>query len=307
MCAIMQLAGRGLFFMPSDTLPRFISDLLASPPAHGDGIHRYLFTTSRYLLALRTEEETAEILRSVLHGSGRRIPEREIQSAIRDAGKVKWVPGEKQSVVYQSTWPKFNKEKYTDITCDPNAYGAADLWEDSPVRYCDDKSYSEEIIDALFEGDPYLCCGLSNSVFESRKKHEWKGEFSKQQFIVPSACIGEFGLTKDGKESAHCLNNVGLRQYLVIEQDAGSQDQQVAIIVHLTKLLPLRMVLSSGGKSLHAWYDVKGRNDDEQLRFMREAVSLGADDATWSRSQFCRMPDGTRDSGKRQSTFYFNP
>jgi len=40
---------------------------------------------------------------------------------------------------------------------------------------------------------------------------------------------------------------------------------------------------------------------------MEYAVSLGADSATWTKSQFVRMPDGTRENGKRQEILYFNP
>jgi hypothetical protein len=40
---------------------------------------------------------------------------------------------------------------------------------------------------------------------------------------------------------------------------------------------------------------------------MSHAVSLGADPATWLKSQFVRMPDGLRDNGKRQRVLYFNP
>ena len=40
---------------------------------------------------------------------------------------------------------------------------------------------------------------------------------------------------------------------------------------------------------------------------MRHAVELGADKATWSRSQFVRLPAGLRDTGARQSVFYFDP
>lgn len=40
---------------------------------------------------------------------------------------------------------------------------------------------------------------------------------------------------------------------------------------------------------------------------MRYAVSLGADHATWTRSQFVRLPDGTRDNGHRQAVYYFAP
>ena len=40
---------------------------------------------------------------------------------------------------------------------------------------------------------------------------------------------------------------------------------------------------------------------------MRYAVSLGADPATWTRSQFVRMPEGRRDNGQRQTAYFFNP
>ncbi len=40
---------------------------------------------------------------------------------------------------------------------------------------------------------------------------------------------------------------------------------------------------------------------------MRYAASLGADRATWTRSQFVRMPDGLRANGKRQTLYFFNP
>ncbi len=40
---------------------------------------------------------------------------------------------------------------------------------------------------------------------------------------------------------------------------------------------------------------------------MRYAVALGADRATWTRSQFVRMPGGTRDNGKPQTIYFFNP
>jgi hypothetical protein len=40
---------------------------------------------------------------------------------------------------------------------------------------------------------------------------------------------------------------------------------------------------------------------------MNYAVSLGADSATWTRSQFVRMPDGMREGGARQMVYFFNP
>jgi hypothetical protein len=70
----------------------------------------------------------------------------------------------------------------------------------------------------------------------------------------------------------------------------------------------LVLVVFSASKSLHGWYRVWGLTLKERAKFMRYAVSLGADPATWTRSQFVRMPDGLREeNGKRQVAYFFNP
>ena len=74
-----------------------------------------------------------------------------------------------------------------------------DLWEASPVRFEDNDAHTEALIDALFPGDPLLCCGLSNSNFDTRSRSEWRGELSALQLIVPSPMTARSGLTQDGK------------------------------------------------------------------------------------------------------------
>jgi hypothetical protein len=106
--------------------------------------------------------------------------------------------------------------------------------------------------------------------------------------------------------SEHSLENTGPRRFLVIEQDKGTPDEQSAILLHLATQAPLALAVHSGSKSLHGWFFCAGRSEESTRRFMRKAVSLGADPATWTRSQFVRMPDGTRDNGKRQTVYFFN-
>jgi hypothetical protein len=84
-------------------------------------------------------------------------------------------------------------------------------------------------------------------------------------------------------------------------------DLCAAIHGHLAKLRPLALVVHSGGKSLHGWYPCEGESEEVMHRFMRYAVSLGADHATWTRIQLVRMPDGVRETGERQRIIYFNP
>jgi hypothetical protein len=117
---------------------------------------------------------------------------------------------------------------------------------------------------------------------------------------------GITGKTKDGKESRHTLANTGPRRFLICEFDTGTADEHAALLLHLGTFAPLVCAVHSGGKSLHGWFYVHGQPDAKVERFFRYAVSLGADHMTWTRSQFVRMPDGTRDNGKRQTVFFLN-
>jgi hypothetical protein len=93
----------------------------------------------------------------------------------------------------------------------------------------------------------------------------------------------------------------------VIEQDSGTIDEQAAVLLHLAERAPLAVAVHSGSKSIHGWFYCLGQSEEKLRSFMQYAVSLGADRATWTRSQFVRMPDGTRANGKRQAVYFFNP
>jgi hypothetical protein len=198
-----------------------------------------------------------------------------------------------------------NREQREAIT--GTGYGLADLRRASPVHFEDSRSHAEEIVDVLFPNDPLLCVGWSNYRFATRTREEWRGQLAKMQFIVPSRMIARKGRTKEGKESAHTLENTGPRDFLVIEQDAGTADEQSAVLLHLAELAPLTLAVHSGGKSIHGWFFSAGQPEERLRRFMRFAVSIGADPATWTRSQFVRMPGGTRSNGNMQTVFFFNP
>jgi len=169
------------------------------------------------------------------------------------------------------------------------------------------KSHTEEIIDALFPGNPLLCAGRSNRDFAKLSRQEWRGKLSALQFIVPNPMTARIGRTQEGKESEHTLEATGGRRFLVIEQDAGTSDEQAAVLLHLAERAPLTIAVHSGSKSIHGWFYCASQSEEKLRNFMRYAVSLGADRATWTRSQFVRMPDGARDNGKRQAVYFFNP
>jgi hypothetical protein len=172
---------------------------------------------------------------------------------------------------------------------------------------------TEELVDDLFPGNPLLCCGgdLKTHVGTGTRE-ELRGQLAGLQFIVPSPMTSEEGhRNSDGELSVRTLENTGPRRFLVIEFDQGTIDSHAAVLWHLARLAPLVLVVHSGGKSLHGWFSCAGADEDTLLRFMRYAVSLGADHATWTRCQFVRMPDGLRPrrgaAPVRQRVFHFNP
>jgi hypothetical protein len=286
-------------------LPQFVRDLLASPPQAGEGVNLYLYRLARVLHPYRTEAEICETLRCVTAGCGRIVTEREIQRAVERSKQSAWTPSNPNPVRSAPPWPKVNEEQRQAVLSE--GYGLADLWEESPIRFEENESHTEWIIDALFPGDPLLCCGKTSMEFATCPREEWRGKLADLQLIVPSPMAAKTGLTQDGKESEHTLSNTGSRRFLVVEFDAGSIDDHAAMLRHLSERAPMALAVHSGGKSLHGWFFSESQPEDRVRRFMNYAVSLGADPATWTRSQFVRMPDGARDNGKRQTVYFFSP
>lgn len=287
-------------------LPRFLKDLISSPPKHGDGVHQWLFTAARQLHAHRDEQEMIHLLEAAVQGCGRHVPHSEIAAAVEDSRSCAWQPNGRQIITSKPVpkWPSLDGEKRKCII--ESGIDLADLWDKSPTICTLDSTDSEFFADMLFSGDPLLCVGRNMANFHTAPREEFRGKLSELSLIVPSPMSALTGARKsDGKLSAHTLNNTGPRHYLVTEFDSGTPDEQAALIWHLRDFAPLVVVLSSGGKSLHAWWNCKDVDNRTVARFFRYAVSLGADPATWTRSQFVRLPQGWRAEKKRRQEVYF--
>jgi hypothetical protein len=257
-----------------------------------------------------TDEQAVEEIEALMTRSSN--PPSEIQDALRSAR------GERRSP--NILWPQVNEEQIEAIV--QEGMRVLDLWTASPAPMQVGKSRAEEIIDCFFPGNPWLCVGQSNHAFRTQRRENWRGRLDAYSLIVPSPMTSETGLTKDGRQSFHALDNTGPRRFLIIEADRGDLDKQAAVVWHLATLAPLAAVVFSGSKSLHGWFFCERTPEDTLLRFMRYAVSLGADKRMWLRSQFCRMPDGCRSGSNseqlsscgfegipagRQALLYFNP
>jgi hypothetical protein len=285
----------------NEPLPRYILDLLSAVPRRGQGLHQWLFRVARALHKYRTQQEIIELLRAST--AGEPVKAAEIEDAV-----VNSAAPECQQPCYSErrvAWPSLNVGKRNEIIA--GGIGLAQLRTLSPRSLDEGEIHTDEIIDSLFPGDQWLCCGFSEKKAYTRLRSEWRGKLSEMQLIVPSPMLGKFGATKDGKKSQRSLQNTGPRRFLVIEQDAGTPDEQTAVLMHLAQRAPLVLAVHSGNKSIHGWFYCEGVPEARLRSFMNYAVSLGADRATWTPAQFVRMPAGNRANGNRQSVYFFNP
>lgn len=285
-------------------LPPFLLELLNAPPRAGEGVHAWLFRVSRQLHAHLPAGDIVNLLETRVANCGRPVPRHEIVSAVQNSLPCAWQHGNSASVQSVSKWPTPNTEQRAAIIRDGG--GLCDLWEASRIRIEDNGQHTEEIIDQLFPGNPLLCCGKSSQEFDTRPREAWRGLLSSMSLIVPSPMSSIEGVTKEGKSSKHTLSNTGARRFLICEFDSGDADAHAALLFHLGTFAPLVAAVHSGNKSLHGWFFVHGQPEEKILKFFRYAVSLGADSRLWTRSQFCRMPDGTRDNGRKQTVYFLN-
>ncbi len=223
-------------------LPQFVRDLLASPPRAGEGVNLYLFSLARVLHPYRSESDILDTLRAVIANCGRMVSEQEIRRAVENSKAAAWVPGSRNPERATPAWSPFNSEQREAVVAAMSAE-LVDLWEASPVRFENNDSHTEGIIDMLFPGNPLLCGGRSNSEFATRSREDWRGKLAAMQFILPSPMTARTGRTQDGNVSEHTLENTGPRRFPV--------NEQAAILLHLAERAPMALAVQLGSKSLH--------------------------------------------------------
>jgi hypothetical protein len=338
-------------------LPPWLIHELTSPPSFER--HKWLLVMALKLLNYRTEAEMRQLMAGAVKYVSRPVPERELNAALADAVRFhqerellnQWEHlGQSRgplgamgaaagvfptsSILSAASAPKWPMPQFNEI--DRVVRGGPhheEGCEMSPVKLDPARRHTEEVIDTMFPGNPLLCVAQrGNWEFWTKPREHFRPRLHLCSQIVPSPMSALFGMTQDGHQSAHTLDNTGPRHFLVTEFDftkldeAGKptiwtpliegweaagitiRDACMALILHLAQSAPLVLINYSGGKSDHGWFDARGRDEAKLYCWMQYAVSLGACSSTWSRSQFVRMPDGTRHpSLRRQAVLYFDP
>jgi len=154
-----------------------------------------------------------------------------------------------------------------------------------------------KVLNILYPNNPFICIGFSVSDFHTKRLSEWlKAPLDGAQYLAPNPMRAESMEKPDGSLTKKCHELVLARWYLAVEFDNGSLDQQVTRLAWLGSKrgggLPLAIVTFSGSKSMHGLYRAIGTHERRLAMFYDTAISLGADPALWTPSQFTRMPQG---------------
>ena len=275
-------------------LPPALTEALNNPPVKGSR-NVWLFTVAKRARHFASPEKVRSFLRKVASRWDDRDFGPEIDRAVaRTYSEKPRFPGNRRI----SAWPDFNPAAWERRKHHPVPFS------ETPLEVT-----AEMVVDRLFPGDPLVCAALDTRSAQTQPRDAWRGKEAALQFIVANPMTAETGLNQSGRVSARCHDNATKqRTYLVIEFDRGTLAEQAAILGSLsTKLTPLTLVVWSGGKSLHGWFQVQQISEYAKLRFFRHAVYLGADSSLWDPAKLVRMPGGRRDNGETQHVLHFNP
>lgn len=298
-----------MFYLATNTACARKKRPLLPCPAPGEGVHRWIFSTA---CEMRRRGYSEEAIGDYLETHATRPPQpREISEALRNSAAEVPTPNAGRSVWLapprRPKWP--NPDGDLIRQAEAEGIGLADLWEASCHRF-DDSTTPRDVLGCLFAQEDLICASaVAKAAGKTRSLSKWGERLNACRFVVPSPMVALEGVTQSGRRSPRTLSNVGARRYLVVEFDGvACLDRQAARIAYLARRGPLVMVLHSGGKSLHAWFRAAGASENTLRIFFDLACRLGADPATWTRSQFVRIPEAVReDNGRRQSTIFFNP
>jgi len=272
------------------------------PPPH-DGINLWCIASARKCQLSGVSAGEAEQRIMAFQGQTRRpLKTSEVKRAVERAYQTTLPDRPEYQKKSIERWcpEKTRQSPYRSV---PKGLSPADLWEASPDRI--DQDMTQRMILGWLFPDPegLVCVGKSAFEFHTARLNQFR-DLSACQFIVPCYMTQKRGMTQDGKPSMHCLDNCGPRRFCVCDFDEPKGAEHPAIIWQLRKTFDLVMALTSGGKSLHAWFNVP---EDEEADFWKVALPLGADPAMMrNRSSFVRIPMGTRDNGNPQQVVYLD-
>ena len=258
-------------------LRRCLENLPTGLLSHHEAILRIALAVTRHIPNPSDAERAVEaMLAGVAHRPNQ--PE-EIRNAVKGA-------------YHRHNHPelKSNPIKITSVDqgLKKNNIGQAGLFEEFQVRTNLVPIDSADALSKLFEPDESIF--VQKQVAEKGvllPVNDWiaQPDLSQYQFIT----YNTFPAQATNRSESQVIG----RKYLIHETDDPdlSFEQQLGLIKKLENEAELKMIVSSGGKSLHAWFKWTPGN---KKAFLELSQSLGGDPRFKLMNQLCRLPWGTR-------------
>lgn len=274
--------------------------LLATPPESGAGRHLWLFKVAARLIHAGAAPAAVESRLTdycLKHGWRDRVGQ--IRGDVAKIARHVADGAAPAPASARVSWPPRNDKARRARASTPAKFTPAPLPGVSTAA----------TLAALFAPGELVCYATAINDAHTMKLSEFAQTAAAAQFIVANPMRARTGRTQDGAVSARCKENAArpdARRYCVVEFDTGEPlPDQCAVLSSLdSPAAPLVLAVFSGGKSVHAWYDVSGLSPRHKFAFFAFAVYLGADESLWDTAKLVRMPGGRRDNGNPQPILY---
>jgi len=202
----------------------------------------------------------------------------------------------------------------------------ADLWEASPIRLCDPPETDPcMLLNTLFRPEEMVFIGdrLEPGVvgLNLRTVAAWVVHFATGgkagPYIIVNPFTGKAAPKKSGDgESYRCDGSIASYPHCLVEFDGLTRENQIRF--WSAAKLPILALIDSGGKSIHAWLDVRKlftvmtiAEWDQHIKiglYEKILVPLGVDRACCNPSRLSRLPGCFREEhGRFQRLLWLSP
>jgi hypothetical protein len=185
-----------------------------------------------------------------------------------------------------------------------------DIREESPAWIQNNRGEQARAIlrlfpagDVVWVGD-HKDSGRERHRFNFRPVEDWIR--AKMCPAGPRVCPSSFrpgGFSRSASAVLH-------RRFLVVESDCLSFGEQGAIFRWLRKMIRLRAVVDTAGRSLHGWFDAPGPGLLREIQMALGCIGDGrvVDPALFNPAQPCRLPGWPRaDTGALPELIFLDP
>ena len=184
----------------------------------------------------------------------------------------------------------------------------SDLWELSPYHLEPDPAGNFcAFMRTLWRPHEIVWCGANEDSGQPRHRDNFKPAAAWVELgapVGPQTCGFSF---KPGCYSRR-REFIEARRHLVLESDVLTHGQAASVFMWVKERLrlPLRAVVDTGGKSLHAWFAVPDAQRLGELQGVLPAAGMDAK-VLKNAGMPVRVPGWMRDTGRLQSLLYLDP